>query len=595
MVAHNQLNTPTSSSTNPASRQGLLSGHGLRGGGCHRSFWTASPSSPNSRFLGLALVPALALLLIGSGSAFLAESGSFSSGTASTAVVDAMASSEPATGSSVTGTIPATLGAAASATPSTFWSVDAQTRCATCIYTNSTVRTFLNETPFTWVRYGAGTDSCNGATNTEYSSNGVASTGCGSNVTALKNWCDSLATPCHAIVSLPGENNNSAEDAAIAKYVVNTIGFQPSFWAVGNEPTGWTHYGIPWSSWRTADSSAATPLAYAFDVKAAIAAVLAVDPAAKFIGLESACSCNTVWFQDVAKIDGSLISAIAYHSYPSTGATTPTLTQFYEPLTGSSNLTSTYTAVRALITGLCTGCATMPIFVNEYNAGPGAAPSSLGGSYANAVFLAASVTQALRTNISQLTVFNLQTQSTTTLGYALLSSTGTVGPTGTLYSKVLPHLAIGSVFSARVASPLPNLWSVVTSTATSESLLVVNTNLTESVTLATNGSFVAATTGTSYQWSPSLSAPAVLSGVTLGSYTVPAQGILLLTVSTGTGSGYGTGFHHEPLPVPPSRMPGGLGIGTPHGPGGITVPGIVVGSTGASGAAGGLPEVRWSA
>ena len=190
--------------------------------------------------------------------------------------------------------------------------------------------------------------------------------------------------------------------------------------------------------------------------------------------MEPACECNSVWFQDVATVDGSPISAMAYPSYPSEGFASPTLSQFFGPLASSSNLTASYQSVRADITGLCTTCATMPIFVNEYNAGPGAVPSSLGGSCANAVFLAASVTQALRANVSHLTIFNLQTASATA-GYALLDANSAPETTGTLYSQVLSHLAVGTVLRGGVHSWLPDAWSVVARDASSESLLVANT------------------------------------------------------------------------------------------------------------------------
>ena len=476
---------------------------------------------------GVALIALLALLLVGSGVTYLAVPDTGGAGG------DAARSLLPAAmvpGGSATATLPASPGAALAQTPGTFWSIDAQTRCSTCLETNASVRAFLNQTPFSWVRYGQGTDSCNETTNTAYTSSGVVSRGCGFNVTALKAWCVSQVTPCHAILSLPGENNNSLEDAAIAKWIVSTVGFQPDFWSIGNEPTGWTHYGIPWTNWTSADASPATPLAYALDVKAAIAAVSAVDPGAKFIGLEAACSCNTAWLQDVASIDGASISAMAYHSYPSTGSTTPTLAQFYAPLASSSNLTGSYASVRAAITGRCGSCATLPIFVNEYNAGPGWAPSTQAGTYANAVFLAASVTQALRANVTQLTTYNLQTDSKSSFGFSFMNGNGVVGPTGAVFAQLLSHLAMGTVRAGTVSSGATGVWSVVTQNATAESLLVVSTNLTRSISLPATGTFLGGLAGTSYQWSPALGAPNVSRGTVAASYTLPAQGILLVTV-----------------------------------------------------------------
>lgn len=421
----------------------------------------------------------------------------------------------------------------AATTPSTFWSIDAQTTCANCISTNASTKAFLATTPFTWVRYGAGTDACNETTGTSYSDAGVASTGCAFSVSALKTWCNGLTPHCHAVLSLPGENNNSAEDANIAQYIVKTIGFQPDYWSIGNEPTGWTHYGIAWTKWRTTDASAPTPIAYAFDVKAAIAAVAAVDPGAKFIGLEAACSCNTAWFQDVVAVNGAMLSAIAYHSYPSTGSTTETVAQFLSPLTGSSNLTGSYAAVRAAISGHCTKCGTLPIFVNEYNAGPGWGASTLGGTYANAVFLAASVTQALTANVTQLTTFNLQTSSTTTYGFSLLNGRSTAGPTGILFSQFLRYLAVGTAYHAPISTTVPSAFAVLTKNSSYESLLVVNANLTHALALKLGLGFPSGVTGTALAWTSSQSHPSTVAGKIASAYSVPAESLLLLNVKVG--------------------------------------------------------------
>ena len=321
----------------------------------------------------------------------------------------------------------------------------------------------------------------------------------------------------------------------IAQWIVHTVGFQPDYWSIGNEPTGWTHYGIPWTKWSASDASTPTPLAYALDVKAAIAAVSAVDPGAKFIGVEAACPCNSAWFQQVAKIDGDRIAAIAYHSYPSTGATTVSLPQFYGPLATSSNLSGSYALVRSQIAGQCATCASLPIFVNEYNAGPGWAPSNLGGSYANAVFLAASVVQALNANVSQLTIFNLQ-NGAPSYGFSMMTSKGVVGPTGILFSQMLPHLAIGTTYGTSIATLVPGLWSVLTRNATTQSLLVVNTNLTQSVSVSLGLAFQVTSPGNVYRWSPGVAVPSVASETPAAEYTVPSEGILLLSFPVASGA-----------------------------------------------------------
>lgn len=435
-----------------------------------------------------------------------------------------------------------------------FWSIDAQTNCPSCISTNPTVRSYLNQSPFHWVRYDAQSDQCYLPTNTFYSDSGQASKGCALNISALKTWCTSTAIHCHSILTLPGENNNSALDAAVAKWVVSTVGFQPDYWNIGNEPMGWTHYGIPWSQWRTTDHSTPTPLAYAFDVQAAIKAVRAVDPAAKFIGVEAACQCNTVWFQDVAKVDGANIAAIAYHTYPSLGLTSETLQQFYEPLSSTHNLTTSVGQVRAAILGLCSSCASLPIFVNEYNAGPGWHPSNFGGTYSNAVFLATSVIQALRANISQLTIFGLQTY-TTSFGYSMLNGKNLVSPPGQLFTGLLSHMVVGKVYATGIRSTSSGVWSVLTTRGTSGSLLVVNLNLNHSVSLSLGTAFPIGIAGNVYRWAPGGAAPTSSSGLTLGSYTIPSQGILLITVATSFGPLRGAAAPMGSLPTAGGTVP----------------------------------------
>ncbi|MCI4330371.1 MAG: hypothetical protein L3K19_00790 [Thermoplasmata archaeon] len=456
-------------------------------------------------------------------------------------------------------------------TPGSFWSLDAQTSCASCISSNASVTGFLSATPFTWVRYGQMTDACNISVGLQYSADGVSSHGCGFDVYALKAWCASLTPHCHAILSLPGENNNSAEDSAIAKWIVQTVGFQPAYWSIGNEPTGWTHYGIPWAHWRSTDRVAPSSLAYALDVRAAIAAVSLVDPGARFVGIEAACSCNTGWFQDVARVDGGSISAIAFHNYPSSGSTQESAQQFFAPLASPSNVTSSVARVRAAISGLCPRCSAMPLLVNEYNAGPGWAPSNLGGSYANAVFLAASVVQALQGNVSQLTIFNLQGGSSGHLGFSLMDSRGTVGPPGLLFSRVLSHVAIGSVYGTRLSTASPGVWSVETRNSTTASVLVVNTNLTHALTLSLPIGFLPSPAGTAYWWGPSSANPRSSSGTIATSWSIPTQGLLLIDVPV---------LRIGPLSPPPAPSAPIVGVGT-TGAGSPTVvlPMILAGGT----------------
>lgn len=414
-----------------------------------------------------------------------------------------------------------------------FWATVPQTTTSTGIKTNAGIGTFLNETPFTTFRYAQGSDSCNITANVVYSNSGSTTSPCGINIADYKAWCDSRSTPCETLLDLPGENNNSREDASMAAYIVDTLGFQPDYWSIGNEPMLWTHYGIPWTSWSSSDDSVPTPAAYAWDVHAAIAAVKAVDPGARFIGIEADCECSPTWFQDVVRVNGPNISALAYHTYPSTAlSTNETLAEFYQPLTSTANITTSYATVRDSILGQCAQCATLPIFVTEYNAGPGWAPSNWGGTYANAVFLAASTVQALITNVSMFMVFNLQTSSTTTYGYSMVNGADTVGPTGLLYSGILSHMVTGTVYAPPLPSGVPDVWSVLTVHGDHESLLIVNANLTESAGLSIASLIPAGAGVSTFSWAPGESAPVSATPALPTEVTVPSQGILLLNVTT---------------------------------------------------------------
>jgi hypothetical protein len=186
----------------------------------------------------------------------------------------------------------ASAGPLVAVTPRTFWSLDLQTNSSSGVWTDSSVRSFLNQTPFTWFRYGEGTEECNITANIMYAPNGSSMGTCQYNLTAFKLWCVSVTPRSHPVLPLPGENNNSAEDAFIADWIVHTLGFQPDYWSIGNEPQYWKHYGIPWQNWSVLDNSRATPVAYAIQLKAAISAVTALNPGPKFMGLDSARSCD---------------------------------------------------------------------------------------------------------------------------------------------------------------------------------------------------------------------------------------------------------------------------------------------------------------
>jgi PKD repeat protein len=413
-------------------------------------------------------------------------------------------------------------------TPS-FWSLVVQTRTNTGIAQDPTVGQFLNASPFDSFRYSSATDECNLSANIVYTDAGVGSSPCYVNVSAFKAWCTSRPG-CVSLFDLPGENNNSGEDAAIAKWIVDTVGFQPTYWSIGNEPNAWTHYGIPWTQWQTTDSSTPTPVAYAWDVHAAIAAVKKVDPAAKFVGIQADCQCATAWLEDTAKVNGPNLSAIAFHTYPTNGSTSETLQELYGALLGPQNLSTSMTTVRSAIAGECAHCGSLPIFVNEYNAGPGWQPSNWGGTFPNAVFLAASTAQAMRAGVPMLSIFDLQT-TMSAYGYSLMNGTDSLAPSGALYSELLDHLGIGAVESVGLASSVGNVWPVLLREGSHASLLVANANISQWVNLSLGEILPVGASATTYLWTGNSSAPRAISGPLPSSLLLPAQAMVVVNVT----------------------------------------------------------------
>jgi hypothetical protein len=410
-----------------------------------------------------------------------------------------------------------------------FWSINGDPGHTVA---HGTLGNLVNASPVRFVRVAAGADACNVTTGAFYSDNGVASPTCPMNLPKFKAWCYSLQPHCRSILELPGENNNSAEDASIASYIVRNLGFQPTFWTIGNEPEGWKHYGIAWSNWRTTDNSVASARGYAVDLRDAIDAVRPVDPGAQFIGIEADYYNEPDWFQNIGKIDGGLISSVAYHLYPYEGSLTPTLSALYAPLSGHWNVTNTYQTVRKELATSCPTCARLPIGIGEYNVGPVPIPSPIESRYPAAVFTAASAIQALEANLSSFSFFELWS-SVGNFGYAMVNSTGSIDPVGQLFDRVFPYLSNGTVHRTYVQSPARGVWSTLLDGSpgagpSERSILMVSTNLTTTVNVSLSSSLRPGSNSTIVSWLPNEGAPVLSHGLAGTSVPLSPQEILLI-------------------------------------------------------------------
>jgi hypothetical protein len=451
--------------------------------------------------------------------------------------------------------ITATLNVGASTTLLTrgFFGVDGATSPPQAFVKNPALGGYLNSTPIGFIRYSAGEDECNITTDTSWSAGllgGVATpNGCAYDIAAFAAWCDSTTPHCESDIGLAGENNNSAEDGYYAQYIVDTLGFQPTYWSIGNEPFGWTHYGIPWKDWKITDDSVPTGVGYAVDVRNAIAAVRAVDPGAQFIGIQSYWCPDTYYTVPVAMIDGNSIGAVACHLYPNAGTPTPTAAQYFSTLIGPQNISSNYYALQQNLQGLCTNCSSLPIQISELQGGPPNTPAPQDRQFYGAVWLAASLVQALNAGISSVQVYDLQ--GGVGCGYCMLNGTDVPDPQGLLFSDVLSNLMDGHpVFNVSVSSGDGNLWATMIHNypANSTQVLFVNANVSHPETFALSTRyFTSGQPGSIISWNSSTGTPKTANYAALPSrVTVPAIGLVLITVEPKAG----TTKLHGWLPVP---------------------------------------------
>jgi len=390
---------------------------------------------------------------------------------------------------------------------------------------------YFNSTPFTWFRLGEGGHGYDPTTQTNWV---APSSGSGAyvadhtqmiNLTWFKSWCYSRTPHCQWIGALPAEQNNTAAAVHYAKWFHDVINFPPTAWEMGNEPNVWVHFGINASKWSTTDASTPTGIGYATMVHNYIAAVSALYPSDKFIGLESNCACGADLVEKTAAVNGPQLYGMAYHSYPWANDSSNKTSQFMGALLSPTrNLSYTADRMRTLVTTGCPTCTNMRIQVGEYNAGPVPTHSPLAMNYSGAPFMAASVIQALQANVSMFSIYSLS--------WLYNSSSTQLHAEGILYQQFLKNLTMGSDYMVNVNVPsVGGVYAMLIKSGTHQSLLIVNVNNTKAITLPITTALFAGVglTGSSWSWDPRYAQPVVQTGILLPtSYTIWSQGILLI-------------------------------------------------------------------
>jgi hypothetical protein len=356
-------------------------------------------------------------------------------------------------------------------------------------------------------------------------------------------WCEQVH--CEAIFGVPAEINEPATAAYYVAYTEKTLHFHPAYWEIGNEPGLWEDFNLPWSKWNLNASSPATPAQYAQVAHAYIAAMRAVDPTIRIIGLPGTglgASEETTWLTDTVAVNGPNLSAVAIHVYSAgDGNGTPTLPGFFASLTGRGSIEARIPVDRQAIAAACSSCGPIPIFVTEFGSGNGGGMwDNYMKTYPNVPYIAASLIQGITLSVPNIDLFAFQS----TYPGSLYDPSGIESPIGELYGEVLPQLG-GLYVPTSLSAPTEGVYAAATlgDDASQAALLVVNANATSSVTIPLAGAgFPQGGPASETVWNQSASGPTSWSapdgvGPTL---TIPPASLALVRAP----------FSHGSLPPP---------------------------------------------
>jgi Cellulase (glycosyl hydrolase family 5) len=397
-----------------------------------------------------------------------------------------------------------------------FFGVVAQTNCYNCIEGGDGA--YLNQTPFRDIRYGQGGESCDVVNDTFYQ-DGKVDGACPFSIPALKQWCYSTDPHCEWYVGLPAEINSPSYAGYEANWLVNTLHFTPTYWSIGNEPESYANWNCAWNKWATCTG---TPTAgqWASEVLAYAKAIRAVAPNAKIIGIQAVGWYSTFIPKLAASPAAKYLYAIAFHDYP---PPTVTGTAAYLSLLDSQySATREIDEVRSIITAANSSLANLPIFIGEFNGGPCPIPSPLDQEFPNVLLFMGTVVQALRANLAELDYFALAND-----GFSLVGTNYVPNPTG-VWMKEMKSVRMGDAYNISISGNVANVWSVEWVDGTSDTVMVVNANTVDQLSLSVGSSFAVGSSGHTVFWDGSGKGPTVSATTLTQFYAVPPDSILLI-------------------------------------------------------------------
>ena len=238
-------------------------------------------------------------------------------------------------------------------------------------------------------------------------------------------WCKSVS--CSAIVTLPGEIDDPSFAAQEVSYFVQSLGFRPAYWEVGNEPDLWTHFGVAWADWAPGQTFGTDPTLYAQEVASYVSAIRAVDPTTPIIGLPGVGAGGfgeESWVQATVRVNGPNLSAVAIHVYPiASNLTGGGLAGLFGDLNNSNGIPTRVAAAEATIAATCASCR-VAVLVEEAGVASGATANTSAG-FPWVTFEAAELVQAIESGSGGLAYWAAQGS----YPGAWLSPNGAVQPT----------------------------------------------------------------------------------------------------------------------------------------------------------------------
>ena len=326
-----------------------------------------------------------------------------------------------------------------------------------------TVASLLNSTPIETLRYGADwSDQENWSWSLHHppcyyvalnASGGADCEPITNNVTDFATLCSWLTTD-DCILGLPAEINSPSTATYLLNWLKQERAWQPSCVAIGNEPSSWEHYTLPWNSWGSGDAYTPSALHLADTVLNYTDALRHMNSGICIIGLEA--STNYAAGQAEISAISTLISNLtsyAFHLYPDNNCYT---TDGLIPLLAVPNLTKIQTAYTDDFVPYSGG---KPVAIHEFNMGESGCAIYM-ATYAGAVFTSAEVAQALALDVPEFTYFRFYCNGPACMFNS--SGSGSPTPTFNLYAYLFTNMYINHIYNASVAAgATPETFAVI--------------------------------------------------------------------------------------------------------------------------------------